>query len=144
MTHLFPQTDQPRRGEMLNVRYFTAFPKCNYSCTYCIAGHGEAFPKRESPWNPERYLVIIENLTKLPFKINIRLGVDGEFFLDRTLIEGARRLSLSSNVVSLNLITNLSFSYSQYKRLFSGFREEKIAIIASFHPGEVGNHAAWM
>lgn len=134
---------QTGQDEIVNVRYFTAFPKCNYSCGYCIAGHGEAFSKRESAWKPERYQLIIENLTRLAFKINVRLGVDGEFFLDKTLMEGARRLSHSPNVVSLNLITNLSFSYSQYKRLLSGFREEKIAIVASFHPTEVKNHDAW-
>jgi hypothetical protein len=132
------------RGNIVNVRFATAFPRCNYSCTYCIAGHGEVFPARESRWDPERYERIVENLTRLRFPFNIRLGVAGEFFLDRTLIDGARRLSTASQTVSINLITNLSFRYRQYKALMAGFREDKIAIVASFHPSEVKDHDAWL
>ena len=133
-----------RSAQVVNVRYFTDFPTCNYKCTYCIAGHGDTFPKPEYRWDPERYLTIVDHLMELPFPINVRFGVGGEFFLDKNLIEGARRLSNSANAASVNLITNLSFSYRQYKQILADCRQEKIAILATFHPTEVADHAAWL
>jgi MoaA/NifB/PqqE/SkfB family radical SAM enzyme len=128
----------------INIRYVTDYPKCNYFCTYCIAGHGEAFPEKPRRWNPQRYLRITKNLAKLPFKINVRLGVAGEFFLDKTLCKGACSLSHSTNTVSVNLITNLSFSYKQYKKILDEFCEGKVAIVASFHPTEIKDHELWL
>jgi hypothetical protein len=143
-TERAPAAKADPREDVVNIRFVTAFPRCNYTCTYCIAGHGEVFPERENRWDPERYDRIVESLTRLSFPFNIRLGVAGEFFLDRTLIDGARRLSLAPQVVSINLITNLSFHYRQYKKLLAGFRQDKIAIVASFHPTEVKDEDGWL
>jgi hypothetical protein len=139
-----PVARSRQREGVVNIRFATEFPRCNYACPYCIAGHGDVFPKGEKRWDPGRYERIVENLTRVCFPFNIRFGVDGEFFLDRTLIDGARRLSLAPQTVSINLITNLSFQYPQYKKLLAGFREDKVAIVASFHPTEVKDHHRWM
>src|SRR5271165_6895528 len=85
----------PRR--MLNIRYQTAYPTCNLSCSYCIAGHGDKHPKRESQWNEQRFLAIVDNIGKLPYDVNIRVGVRGEFFVSRTLVDAARHLSHRRN-----------------------------------------------
>jgi MoaA/NifB/PqqE/SkfB family radical SAM enzyme len=75
--------------------------------------------------------------------VNIRFGVGGEFFVSRTLVDGARHLSHRRNIISLNLITNLTFSLKQYDKLFSGYRMDKVAVVASFHPTEIKDHEAW-
>ena len=103
----------PRKTDVINVRFYTDYNICNYSCPYCIAGQNNKANIVEK-WDDRNFDAIIENLTRLPFKINIRLGVGGEFFLNKKLVAGARKLSHAKNVHSVNLITNLSFSVSQY------------------------------
>lgn len=127
----------------LNIRYYTDFPTCNFHCTYCVAGHGDAYAKPQSQWDEERFKVIINNICQLPYDINIRLGVGGEFFISKLLVDGARKLSNQHNVHSVNLITNLSFSVAQYDKVFKGFDQSKIALVASFHPTEVNDHEGW-
>ena len=129
--------------QRLNIRYYTAYPVCNYACDYCIAGHGTVHNKPNINWSDERCTAIIDNIIKLPYQINIRLGVGGEFFISKTLVDGARKLSQSPNITSVNLITNLSFSIEQYEKIFEGYALEKIALVASFHPTEVKDHYEW-
>ncbi len=128
---------------VINIRYITDYPKCNFSCVYCIAGHGEVTESRERHWDADRYASIINNMTRIPHKINVRIGVAGEFFLDKNLVDGASRLSHSDNVASVNLITNLSFKHHQYQKIFESYQSEKVAIVASFHPGEIDDIAQW-
>lgn len=128
---------------VINIRYITDYPKCNYSCVYCIAGHGEVTKGRERHWSATRYAQIIDNMMHIPHKINVRLGVAGEFFLDKQLVDGAARLSHSNNVASVNLITNLSFRYHHYQKILEPYNQDKIAIVASFHPSEIEDHAQW-
>jgi hypothetical protein len=88
--------------------------------------------------------MIVDNMCRLPFPFNIRIGVGGEFFVSKVLVEGARRLAQSDNVVSLNLITNLSFQPQQYRRIFEGVPPGKIALVASYHPTEVKDEDKWI
>lgn len=131
-------------NQVVNMRYITDYPKCNFSCVYCIAGHGEVTQGRQRHWDATRYKSIINNIGKLPFKLNVRLGVAGEFFLDKSLIQGAEDLSHCENVASVNLITNLSFKFSQYKKIFAPFDESKIALVASYHPGQIKDPLKWI
>jgi MoaA/NifB/PqqE/SkfB family radical SAM enzyme len=132
------------KSDVVNIRYVTDYPKCNYSCVYCIAGHGEVTESRLRHWNPTRYLNVIENVARLPFKVNIRLGVAGEFFLDKTLIKGAAWLSHQENIDAVNLITNLSFKQRHFSRWLSTFDESKVAMVASYHPSEIDNKQEWI
>lgn len=129
----------PLETDVINVRFYTDYNVCNYSCPYCIAGQNNKANIVEK-WDGTNFDAIIENLTKLPFKINIRLGVGGEFFLNNKLVSGANKLSHAKNVHSVNLITNLIFSVVQYKKMLDHFDKKKLAIVASYHPTEVKNH----
>lgn len=130
--------------DILNIRYHTDYRQCNYSCEYCIAGFGTTHPKPPDNWNPFLFKRIIKNITKLPHAINIRLGVMGEIFTSKELLNGAKILSHSDNIHSLNLITNLSLTVSQYEKIFQDFDRKKIAIVASFHPTEIKNMDEWI
>ena len=89
--------------QLINIRFFTDYPVCNYKCPYCVAGHAPPEGRGPSPWDEDRYLQIIDNICKLDFPINIRIGVGGEFFISKVLVEGARRLGAADNVrVRLN------------------------------------------
>ncbi|MFC1851716.1 hypothetical protein ACFL27_16115 [candidate division CSSED10-310 bacterium] len=129
-----------RNTQTINVRLYTDFRACNYSCPYCIDGHRH----HEQQWQADNFRLIIHRLTALPYRINVRIGVKGEFFLNQTLIEGARILSQADNVCSLNLITNLSFSYHQFQKFFRDFDQQKIALVASYHPTEVTDKKKWI
>jgi MoaA/NifB/PqqE/SkfB family radical SAM enzyme len=128
--------------EGLRVRYLTDYPRCNFSCEYCTAGHGSE--PTAAVWDGGRYRRVLANLAQLPYRLSIRIGVAGEFFLDRDLVEGARELSSVGNVEALNLITNLSLPLAAYDRLLDGFRIEKVGLVASFHPSQVGDRESWL
>jgi len=129
---------------IINIRYVTDYPKCNFSCIYCIAGHGEVTEGRVRHWDQDRYLKILENISQIPYKVNVRLGVAGEFFLDKHLVEGAANLSHSENVAAVNLITNLSFRYHKYKKKLENYCHDKVAIVASYHPSEIEDSKQWI
>ena len=133
----------PRETDVINVRFYTDYNACNYSCPYCIAGQNNKANIVEK-WDDTNFDAIIENLTRLPFKINIRLGVGGEFFLNKKLVADAKKLSHARNVKSVNLITNLSFSVAQYEKMLGDFDKKKLAVVASYHPTEVTDHARWL
>jgi len=134
------------RSPIINVRFYTDFPVCNFRCPYCVAGHGEA-QAADLAWDEgrfERFDRIIENLTRLPMKLNVRPGVGGEFFLSKRLVEGAKRLVSADNINSVNLITNLSIPLIQYQHFLTDVDPKKIAIVASYHPTEIRNQEAWL
>lgn len=133
----------PFHPDTINVRFLTGYHLCNYACEYCIAGQHHKRPRRQN-FNATRYLEIINTLTRLPFSMNIRLGVPGEFFLSPELIQGGRLLSNSDNIKHLNLITNLSFDYPQYIEYLQGYNHQKVAIVASYHPTQIRDTAQWL
>lgn len=128
----------------LNVRFFTDYNVCNYACEYCISGQSDPDdPRVLANWRGENYQPIIDALMRLPHALNVRLGVGGEFFLNPKLIDGARALSHSANVVAVNLITNLSFPLKHYRKWFSDFDRSKIALVASYHPTQIRDRDEW-
>ena len=134
------------RNPVINVRFYTDYPVCNYTCPYCVAGHGNSIAT-ESAWDAamfNRFDNIIDNLTKLPLKLNVRPGVGGEFFLSDRLMDGARKLAGSENVHAVNLITNLSLPLKRYQEFLSGLDLSKIALVASYHPTEIKDKEKWL
>ena len=141
-----PDVDGSRtrtRESAVNVRFYTDYPVCNFRCPYCIAGHaGDG--RQDLDWDGARYLRIIDNLCRLDFEINVRIGVGGEFFASPVLIEGAQKLSHAQCVSGVNLITNLSFSLDRYRRVLEPFAMDRVALVASCHPTEIGDLDAWL
>jgi hypothetical protein len=137
-------TKGARPPGVINVRFYTDYPTCNYKCPYCVAGHAPPEGRPPSDYDDDRYLQIVDNLCKLDFPINVRIGVGGEFFVSKVLVEGARRLAAADNVAIINLITNLSFHPKQYARILAGIPREKVAMVASYHPTEVKSEDGWI
>lgn len=131
-----------RGMDTLRIRYLTNYRHCNYACEYCIAGHASRAPR--PAWDSGLYRRVLDNIARLPRRVSVRIGVGGEFFLDPELVAGARALSRAENLEALNLITNLSLPWTQYERMLEGFRLEKVAIVASFHPTQVPDRHAWL
>ncbi|MFO1322755.1 MAG: SPASM domain-containing protein [Burkholderiales bacterium] len=128
----------------LKVRFYTDYNICNYTCEYCIAGQNDPNdPRVLAQWHVDNYRPIIDAMTRLPYELNVRLGVGGEFFLNPQLIDGARVLSHSANVSGVNLITNLSFPVKHYRRWFGDFDRAKVGLVASYHPTQIKDKDEW-
>ncbi len=100
--------------------------------------------KAPAVWDEKSYGSIIRHMAELPYRLDVRIGVGGELFTSKALIAGARELSHSGNVIAINLISNLSFSYQQYLKMFQGFEIAKVALVASFHPTQVKDANRWL
>jgi len=126
----------------LNIRYMTGYSRCSYKCPYCIVGHGQ----QKDPgvgFDKTLFMKIINNISSLPYDINLRPGVYGEMFLSDTLRKGFGVLANSENIKSLNLITNLSLSVKQYHKYLFDYPTYKIAIVGSCHPSQIKNWSQW-
>lgn len=126
----------------LNIRFLTNYMKCNFKCPYCIVGSMKNDPNY-ALFDEAALARITDNIIKIQGRINIRLGVLGEFFLSQALLDAARKLSNAPNVLSVNLITNLSFPYKTYLRKLEGCDASKTALVASFHPTEIRDFNVW-
>lgn len=127
--------------DVINIRLLTDWSKCNYKCTYCIVATAQ---EEFISWSEDNYKAIISNLTSVSFKYNIRLGVQGEFFANKVLVEGGRVLSNSDNCAGVNLITNLSLSIKQFEKIFEGYDISKVGVVASYHPTEIKDIEDWI
>ncbi|WP_027369014.1 hypothetical protein [Desulfocurvibacter africanus] len=126
----------------LNIRFLTNYIKCNYSCPYCIVGSMKGDP-RYDVFNENALSRIATHITQIESRINIRLGVLGEFFLSSALVGVAEQLSHAPNIKTLNLITNLSFPFKKYSDDLKNFDQSKLGLVASLHPTEIKDFEAW-
>lgn len=139
-----PGPPNSRQADGVFVRLVCDYALCNFKCPYCITSKFQERYRQDHEWHERNYRTIITNLTRVPFPVNVRLGVRGEFFLSETLLDGARSLSRADNCVSVNLISNLSFGAERYDRLLGGFDLDKVALVASYHPTEIRDVERWI
>ncbi|GEM_PF-1690777 len=148
----FSSPPPPPITPVCNVRLHTGWYQCNFACPYCVAATANPERFRSSKllryaepsslpevekWQAERFRRICSNIARLPYHLNIRPQVAGEIFLNKPLLRELKQLALADNVVSMNIITNLSFSKEQYARALDGIDHKKWAFVASFHATEV-------
>ena len=88
---------------VLRVRWQLQFTKCSLKCPYCIA----EWTKRSVDFKPERFNAIIDRLLEQPYRLVIRLGVEGEIFLSPEIQEGVIRLSHHPKVEGVSFSTNM-------------------------------------
>lgn len=105
---------------------------------------GTSGASEPAEWDEQKYLNVIERFGELPYAMDVRIGVGGETFINKTVVEGARRLSNHANTMAVNLISNLSFSFPQYEKIFRGFNLDKLALVCSFHPTEIKDVDRWI
>lgn len=105
---------------------------------------GQPDSQSSAEWDEQKYLSVISRFAELPYAMDVRIGVGGETFINKTVVQGARQLSNHDNTVAVNLISNLSFSFAQYERIFEGFDLSRVAMVCSFHPTEIKEPAKWI
>jgi sulfatase maturation enzyme AslB (radical SAM superfamily) len=105
---------------------------------------GQSAEPEGAGWDEEKYLRVIDRFAELPYAMDVRIGVGGETFINKKVVEGARRLSNHDNTLAVNLISNLSFSFKQYEKIFQGFDLSRVALVCSFHPTEIKDIDKWI
>ena len=105
---------------------------------------GQSAETEVAQWDEEKYLRVIDRFSELPYSMDVRIGVGGETFINKQVVEGARRLSNHENTHAVNLISNLSFSFKQYEKIFQGFDLSRLALVCSFHPTEIKDVDQWI
>lgn len=88
---------------VLRVRWQLRFTKCSLKCPYCIA----EWTKRDVEFEPGRFNEIVDRLLALPYRLVLRLGVEGEIFLSPDIQEGVIRLSRHPKVEGVSFSTNM-------------------------------------
>lgn len=92
-----------RQLPILRVRWKLRFTKCSLKCPYCIA----EWTKRSVEFDPGKFNAIIDRLLALPYRLVVRLGVEGEIFLSPEIQEGVIRLSQHPKVEGVSFSTNM-------------------------------------
>lgn len=88
---------------LLRVRWQLQFTKCSLRCPYCIA----EWTKRPVNFKPDRFQRIVDRLLDQPYRLVIRLGVEGEIFLSPEIQEGVIRLSHHPKVEGISFSSNM-------------------------------------
>lgn len=126
----------------LSVRLPNYFRPCNFHCPYCTADIGANNVRYRWPYR-ENHRRIIENLLATPYRLAIRLGPAGEFFLSKELVADARYLTQQDKVDTVDLITNASLKRSFYEKAFEDFDLSKVSMTVSYHPTEIEDADTW-
>jgi MoaA/NifB/PqqE/SkfB family radical SAM enzyme len=115
------------------VRWQLKFTQCNLKCPYCIA----TWTKRPVEFEAERFDAIIGRLLDLPFRLVIRLGVEGEIFLSPAIQDGVARLSHQPQVAGVSFSTNLVASDEKIAGLLDRADPQKLGVGATLHDTQI-------
>lgn len=117
------------KTKILKIRWQVRFTKCNLKCPYCIA----VWTKRKVEFNPELFFKGISLIKSIPYKVVIRIGVEGEFFLSKELQEGVIELSKSENVIGVSFSSNLQADWEVMNHFFEKVNLKKLGMGCTLH-----------
>jgi MoaA/NifB/PqqE/SkfB family radical SAM enzyme len=114
---------------VLRVRWQLQFTKCSLRCPYCIA----EWTKRPVNFKPDRFDQIIDRLLAQPYRLVIRLGVEGEIFLSPEIQEGVIRLSHHPKVEGVSFSTNMIASDEKVEAFLNKADCTKVGMGCTIH-----------
>jgi len=117
-------------NRQLCIRFEPGYQICNYKCSYCIIGWGGT---RNKNWDVDRFKDIMERIKILPYSIDLLLGVEGEVFTSKLLIDSVVDLTHCANINSIYLITNLSLKQTKLEAFLHSAVEDKLAFACTLH-----------
>jgi hypothetical protein len=109
------------------------FTKCSLKCPYCIA----AWTKRPVDFQPERFQRIVDRLIELPYRLVVRLGVEGEIFLSPEIQEGVARLSKDPKTEGVSFSTNLVAPWGTISSFLDRVDTAKVGMGATLHDTQI-------
>lgn len=117
------------KTKILKIRWQVRFTKCNLKCPYCIA----VWTKRKVEFDKDLFFKGISLIESLPYKVVIRIGVEGEFFLSKELQEGVIKLSKCDNVLGVSFSSNLQSKWEDMKPFFDEVNLSKLGMGCTLH-----------
>jgi MoaA/NifB/PqqE/SkfB family radical SAM enzyme len=114
----------------LTVRYQIKYHRCNLDCPYCIA----SWTQREIEFDALQFSNIMARIKELPYAITLRVGVGGEFFTSRELMEQVRSLcNEENNIVGVSFSTNLVADWDVIERFIDSTTIGKLGMGCTLH-----------
>lgn len=121
----------------LGVRYQVKFHKCNLSCPYCIA----EWKTQENVFDKDTFSRVVQKLKELPYRISLRIGVGGEFFLCPELMDEVKSICNSdTNIFNVSISTNLVAGWEQtVKPYLASLNTGKLGMGCTLHDTVIKN-----
>jgi len=110
----------------LSVRLITPYTGCDLNCPYCIK---RSVRKKNDRFDIRVFGEILKGVLRLPYSVNLHLGVEGEIFTSCELLAVVRTLcNDSNNIQSVSFLSNI---HADYQRVIGPF-------LASVDTGKLG------
>jgi len=94
----------------LGIRNMASYYKCNLDCPYCISD----WKKQSSLFDFDRFKNIIEKIKQLPYRVCLRLGIEGEIFTSPEILGEVRDIcNNNNNIIGVSFSTNLVASWDK-------------------------------
>lgn len=94
----------------LGVRYQTGYNLCNLDCPYCFAD----WQSKRRGIDGDRLRAITRGIERLPYAIQLRLGIGGEAFTSKDILEEVVRLSHAhGNVRTISFSSNVQADWER-------------------------------
>jgi pyruvate-formate lyase-activating enzyme len=120
---------------ILRLRWQLQYTQCNLKCPYCIA----AWTKRPVEFQAERFSRLVDRLLDLPYRLVVRLGVEGEIFLSPEIQEGVARLSRSPKTEGVSFSTNLVAPWGTISSFLDRADTAKVGMGATLHDTQIAD-----
>lgn len=120
---------------VLRVRWQLKFTSCNLKCPYCIA----TWTKRPVEFEPERFRAILGRILDLPYRLVVRLGVEGEIFMSPDIQDGVVELSHHPKVEGVSFSTNLVASAEKVSAFLDRCDTTKLGMGATLHDTQISD-----
>jgi MoaA/NifB/PqqE/SkfB family radical SAM enzyme len=125
----------------VDVWYLCDQTLCNFDCPYCST-QASRRSVGEQMWasqdGEQRFHRIVRWLAGLPWRLRIRLQTLGEPFVSKAFLRGAAWLSQQPNIDFVELVTNGSFTKSQFRKWASTCVIDRISLWMTYHHTEIG------
>lgn len=120
---------------ILRLRWQLQFTKCSLKCPYCIA----AWTRRPVEFEADRFQRIVDRLLELPYRLVVRLGVEGEIFLSPDIQEGVARLSKGPKTEGVSFSTNLVAPRGIISSFLDRADTARVGMGATLHDTQIKN-----
>jgi len=125
--------------ETLSIWYLSPLRRCNFKCAYCsteqplITDHNE--------WNredsPAAHQAVMKWLRELPYQLRIRMNSIGEPFVSKSYLASVASFSHAENLEFLEVLTNGSFSRSQFEKFAKEANVKKLSFWMTYHHTQI-------
>jgi len=121
------------KAPVLRIRWQLQYTRCNLKCPYCIA----AWTERPVDFDAERFNRIADKLMEAPYRLVVRLGVEGEIFLSSDILDGVVRLSHHPRTEGVSFSTNLVVPWKRIEPFLDRVDASRLGMGVTLHDTQI-------